>query len=75
MKTYQSRGYDHALYGLGFIKQLQLFYDVHLSADVDSSVQPPVICRKETYNPVKLDASEAVRTTYRGTSKIYDYLY
>lgn len=55
MNTYQSRGYDHALYGLGFIKQLQLLYDMHFSIDVYGSVQPPIICKKR-YNLAEQDA-------------------
>lgn len=53
--TYQSRGYDYALYRLRFIKQLQLLDDVHFSFDVDSSVQPAVVC-KHRNKPVKGNA-------------------
>lgn len=44
--SYQSRGDDHALYGLGFIKQLQLLYYVHFPVNVHCSVQPAVIWRR-----------------------------
>ena len=54
MKTYQSRGYDQALHGLRFVKQLQLLYDVHFSFDVHGSVQPAVVCRGG-HNLVKED--------------------
>lgn len=35
--------YHHALYWLWFGKYLQLLYDMHLSTDFHSSVQPPII--------------------------------
>lgn len=41
--TYQGRGNDQALHRLGFIKQLQLLDDVHLSLDVYGSMQPAIV--------------------------------